>query len=334
MKTLKIIVVLMVTVLLASCASNTYLSRNDKLAMLASLEQKIDQQVGGQYGSLILKLDLLQLEQVNAKLSDQCPISPIYAALDSSAVTRDQFEQMLLQLEARFEQKLQRNLLRDTLYRTTDKKITKLKNLIRGTNITSDALRHDAVASAETLDLILNDVSGPQGGPYIPAAARQGGADSIGLFSKLAYLDSISIITDSIPIVSPLPQGRLTSGFSVRKDPISRKNAIHEGLDFVGGENAKVLSAASGKVIYSDRFGAYGNLVIIDHGFGITTRYAHLQKIFVQKGEKVGIGQSIGIQGNSGRTTGAHLHYEVRFKDKARNPALFLRYGNGCVLGV
>ena len=89
----------------------------------------------------------------------------------------------------------------------------------------------------------------------------------------------------------------------------------------------QIKSTAAGKVSFVGRYGSYGKSVFVDHGFGIETRYAHLSKIFVQEGQDLSLGEAVGKIGNTGRSTGKHLHYEIKIKKKSRNPAPFLREG-------
>jgi murein DD-endopeptidase MepM/ murein hydrolase activator NlpD len=120
---------------------------------------------------------------------------------------------------------------------------------------------------------------------------------------------------------------KLTSNFGYRRDPVTRRVAVHTGQDFGGPRNAPVLATASGRVVESGRAGAYGIMVAVDHGMGISTRYAHLRRAMVRTGQKVRVGQQVGIMGNTGRSTGAHLHYEVRVDGEPLDPAKFLTAG-------
>jgi murein DD-endopeptidase MepM/ murein hydrolase activator NlpD len=113
----------------------------------------------------------------------------------------------------------------------------------------------------------------------------------------------------------------------MRSDPITNRKTLHHGLDFVGLENEKIYSPSSGKVILAGKFSEYGNAIVIDHGFGITTRYGHLSSIKVKEGQIVKKGENIALQGNTGRSTGDHLHYEVRYKNIPLNPKKFLEAG-------
>jgi murein DD-endopeptidase MepM/ murein hydrolase activator NlpD len=125
----------------------------------------------------------------------------------------------------------------------------------------------------------------------------------------------------------PLNSFYITSSFGKRKDPINRRWAAHYGLDLGGPFKSRVYSPASGVVTYAGWKGKYGKLIEIDHGAGLKTRYGHLQKIYVKKGQKITFRQKIGLLGNTGRSTGAHLHYEIVFRGRAKNPMKFIKAG-------
>jgi murein DD-endopeptidase MepM/ murein hydrolase activator NlpD len=129
---------------------------------------------------------------------------------------------------------------------------------------------------------------------------------------------------DTLPTHKPVNGLRLSSGYGMRKHPISGKYRMHKGLDFAGPSGSRVSAAGPGKVIYAARKGTYGNLVDIDHGNGVVSRYAHLRKISVKKGAIVIAGQKIGEVGSTGASTGPHLHWEVRIFDTAKDPEAFL----------
>ncbi len=130
-----------------------------------------------------------------------------------------------------------------------------------------------------------------------------------------------------LPTTLPIQGAGIGSGFGVRSDPIAGVNAMHEGVDFSAEVGTPVVSAAGGVVVEGSMHPQYGNLVEIDHGNGFSTRYAHLSKINVRVGQLVKRGQLIAATGNTGRSTGPHLHFEVRFQGVAQNPARFLQQG-------
>jgi murein DD-endopeptidase MepM/ murein hydrolase activator NlpD len=127
-----------------------------------------------------------------------------------------------------------------------------------------------------------------------------------------------------IPTVSPVDAGFNASSFGWRIDPFTGENAMHEGIDFMVGVGTPVFAAAGGVVTVSEFHPQYGNMIEIDHGNDFTTRYAHASKLLVKTGEVVKRGQEIAESGGTGRATGPHVHFEVRYKGVAQNPARFL----------
>lgn len=146
--------------------------------------------------------------------------------------------------------------------------------------------------------------------------------------NKVSHLIFLENIADSLPLKRPMKDFYVSSGFGYREDPITKRKALHRGQDFVGPRNSEIYSPSKGKVILAGKFYEYGNAVVIDHGFGVTTRYGHLSKIKVKKGQIVKAGELIGLQGSTGRSTGHHLHYEVRYKNKPLNPNKFISAGD------
>lgn len=127
-----------------------------------------------------------------------------------------------------------------------------------------------------------------------------------------------------IPNRAPVEGGYFSSGFGWRIDPFNGMNAFHEGLDFTAKEGAPIYAAAGGAVVYAAAHPQYGNMVEIDHGNDLVTRYAHASKLLVKVGDVVLRGSKIAEVGNTGRSTGTHLHFEVRHRGVAQNPARFL----------
>ena len=155
------------------------------------------------------------------------------------------------------------------------------------------------------------------GGPFI---APQDGTGKDLLFRSDRYMETINFL----PLGRPVP-GLVTSRYGHRKDPVNGKKGFHSGVDMRGAYGQKIRATADGVVKKAFRNGSYGKYVEISHGNGYTTKFAHMKKILVKRGEKVSRGQAIGIVGSSGRSTGPHLHYEVCFNKKPLNPSTFLR---------
>ena len=137
----------------------------------------------------------------------------------------------------------------------------------------------------------------------------------------LEFSLAIEKMLTKLPFASPMiGNHRVSSKFGKRRDPINGRWAYHKGIDYVGKTDAYIHATAPGKVVYVGPRGDYGNLVEIQHDMGFSTLYAHLKKMLVKKGQYVNVGAKIGIQGSTGRSTGPHLHYEARYKNKAFDP--------------
>lgn len=135
-------------------------------------------------------------------------------------------------------------------------------------------------------------------------------------------------IVSQLPLAEPVGvPARLTSNYGLRVDPFTNRPAWHNGIDMAAYYKAPIAAAGPGVVTIAGRRSGYGRLVEIDHGFGFKSRYAHLNSISVKKGDTVAIGDTIGLMGSSGRSTGPHLHYEVWFHDKPYDPVDFLKAG-------
>lgn len=180
-----------------------------------------------------------------------------------------------------------------------------------------------------------------QGGPYLPTAMQQDVslasmeqqmADLKLLLSdrsdKLVALETLlmqdKLSKKLLPSVPPITTGWYSSNFGWRIDPFTGKNAMHEGVDYMIPEGTPIHASAGGVVVYADMHPQYGNMVEIDHGNQVITRYAHASKLLVKVGQMVRRGQQIALSGSTGRSTGPHLHFEVRYKGLAQNPVRFL----------
>lgn len=131
---------------------------------------------------------------------------------------------------------------------------------------------------------------------------------------------------DNIPSVLPLNinYASISGGYGMHRDPVTDKAVFHSGLDLAATEGLPVYATANGKVIVADRRNIHGNMVAIDHGSNYESRYMHLSKVEVESGQSVRKGDRIGTVGSTGKSTGPHLHYEVRFKGEPQNPINYL----------
>jgi murein DD-endopeptidase MepM/ murein hydrolase activator NlpD len=147
--------------------------------------------------------------------------------------------------------------------------------------------------------------------------------DQLGVLESLYTADSAR--KKLIPTTQPVRAAWHSSNFGWRIDPFSGERAFHEGIDFMAEHGAPIIAAAGGVVVYSDFHAQYGNMVEIDHGNGLVSRYAHASKRLVKLGDVVLSGAKIAEVGKTGRATGTHLHFEVRHRGVPQNPAQFLR---------
>jgi len=138
-----------------------------------------------------------------------------------------------------------------------------------------------------------------------------------------AYFQDQKSLLASTPSIWPA-RGWVTSDFGSRLDPYTADRVMHQGLDIAAPHGKEVFAPSDGTVVFAGLEGGYGNVIVIDHGYGIKTRYGHLAKILVKSGEKVKRGAKIAAVGNTGRSTGPHLHYEVRVNGIPQNPRKFI----------
>lgn len=184
------------------------------------------------------------------------------------------------------------------------------------------------------------DAAPAMGGPEIPAGGRIAVVPelddllerlSVSLDDRerqLGALESLILARELsrqiVPGGRPVFEGYMSSPFGYRADPITGHSAFHAGLDFAGPEGTQVIAVATGVVTYAGRDGSYGQLVEITHGNGYVTRYAHNERVLVSVGQTVQKGNPIALMGNTGRSTGTHLHFEVLRDGAPVNPLAFL----------
>lgn len=202
-------------------------------------------------------------------------------------------------------------------------KLQDLESIIKHTGLNAAELKRQYSESKSKRS------RGPsEGGPYIPADTAVLTPQAKEMLNSLDNLAVLNHIVNNLPLSRPLKKYDEQSTFGRRIDPFNGHLAFHSGIDLSGPPDSKVYSTADGKVESAGRNGAYGNAIDINHGFGISTRYAHLSEILVSEGQLVKKGDAIGVQGSTGRSTGNHLHYEVRYHDQPMNPKNFLEAKN------
>ncbi len=205
-----------------------------------------------------------------------------------------------------------------------------LEHLFDGTGVDLETL----VARAAG-DEVAQDATAFQGGPFQdldaetqPASvtlARTTASDAI--TDHIRRLSALQKLASALPLASPLDHFHVTGYYGKRRDPLTSRLAFHGGIDLGAAAGSEALATAPGQVSFAGFLGPYGYMVEIEHGMGVTTRYAHLKEITVEAGTNVEFRQPVGVIGNTGRSTGRHLHYEVRVDGEPQNPARFLEAG-------
>jgi murein DD-endopeptidase MepM/ murein hydrolase activator NlpD len=198
--------------------------------------------------------------------------------------------------------------------------------------------RGRAIIKATTLsvDTVLSENSFGKGGPFI-AIDKTSGHSTEGNFgsrienikARMAEAEALDKALVAIPLGHPVGEATYrTSSYGLRKDPFTKRPTFHGGIDFGGKRNTPIVAAADGKVVAAGRNGTLGKYVKIDHGYGFVTRYGHMHKLNVKRGQNVKKGDKIGGMGSTGRSTATHLHYEIRFQGRGYDPDNFLKAGH------
>ncbi len=146
------------------------------------------------------------------------------------------------------------------------------------------------------------------------------------LIDQLTLAEAVLLAPQSehLPRHSPLAIAPQSSSFGWRVDPFSGAQVFHEGVDYQGDTGTPVVAAATGKVVYAAYHPQYGNMIELDHGNDLTSRYAHASRLMVKMGDTVKVGDTVALLGSTGRSTGPHLHFEIRYRGVAQNPLRFI----------
>lgn len=180
------------------------------------------------------------------------------------------------------------------------------------------------------VDELLGKQEANRGGPFVPADLPDLGREDLNgamrsLSEQIDRWDGLARLMENLPLGYPVKTPRVTSGFGYRRDPFTGDLAEHSGIDFRGEKGDLALATAPGTVVYVGDRGNYGLSVDIDHGMGLVTRFAHLEEALVKVGDELQVGSTVALIGNSGRSTGRHLHYEVRYNGQPYNPKELIR---------
>lgn len=197
-------------------------------------------------------------------------------------------------------------------------KATKLGSLIDSLQLPEDEATSgpDKVVRNSTQDLPAGIVEDAFGASFKPTSLRRGNNAAAQLTAELQRLKAIPVGAPAI--------GKISSHYGKRNSPFSGRDQFHQGLDISAPIGTKVFAPADGVIVNAHWDGAYGNVVEVDHGFGLKTKYAHLSKFTVNAGERIKRGQLLGAVGTTGRSTGPHLHYEITLNGKHLDPQRFV----------
>lgn len=258
-------------------------------------------------------------------LSERASLSEALLQRDIIASERDALKKQIDELEETIKdiKKAEMEVL-ERIDSVADKEMSKIKSAINSINQTlkSKGLYFNALANSKRKN--------NSGGPYVPD--RQNLVKDKKLDDKISAifknyddLDYYKEVVQYIPIGKPVWSYWVTSQFGSRSDPFNGKRARHKGMDLASRTGNKIKVKAKGKVTRAEFAGGYGNLVVVDHGNGFQTKYAHMHKIYVKKGQYVEYDDTLGEVGSTGRSTGPHLHYEVLYMGKNVDPMPFLK---------
>lgn len=292
-------------------------SFQEEKARIADSEERL-QAYGGDLERVVQDLQTRQdvLDNMSEMLPDdiQTVDTNVTDSSDETAKTVEQVGVMFPQARGLAEVEARQLAYVENMTRYADWRARRAEEALRKLNL-------DPRAMARNSDLRA------MGGPLqLLATSADGSLDPrferLGL--SLARMNRLEDVLDGVPQIVPTPTGRVTSPYGFRRDPFTGRAAMHNGIDYGGPVGSPIYAAAAGRVVFVGWKGGYGRTVDVEHGNGMMTRYAHLHRYDVAVGDQVQAGETIAGLGNSGRSTGPHLHFEVRVNGNAVNPRPFL----------
>ena len=310
-----------VTNQLSTTEMNRAQVQQERKALAVNLGTMQDNLLGLKRAQQHLQANLSSSETMVAQLTDQ---------RDRAFSTNQTLNNRIASLESRLEtlQTAQTDLVRNIHHRT-NANITELETVVQLTGL--------------NLDKLLDRVDYKQigtGGPLLASEDEKVHAGewtllqtsplyaSLGLLeNRLSRWTALNAVLERLPITPPVDNFSISSDFGNRRDPFNSRMAFHGGIDLAGVKRTSIYATSPGVVTYVGWKGPYGRLVEIDHGLGLRTRYGHLHKILVKRGQQVDFRHKIGLMGSSGRSTGIHVHYEVVYDGNPLNPNKFLKAG-------
>lgn len=266
-----------------------------------------------------------QVNWINTeKLAEKASVNEISLQRDIAISERDSLRNQLVELQVMVEDiKEAETEILDRVSKIAEKEISKIKSAVT-------AINEPLKKKGFYFNPLANDKRKRSGGPFIPEGNKfledkvvNGKVSK--LFENTDDLEYYREVMQYVPIGKPVWSLWVSSSYGTRSDPFKKTKATHKGIDLAGRTGNKIKIMAKGRVVSAGRANGYGNLVVVDHGNGFTTKYGHMHKIYVKKGERVDVGDVLGEVGSTGRSTGPHLHYEVIYHGKNIDPLPFLK---------
>jgi len=209
------------------------------------------------------------------------------------------------------------------LEEAVEEAIAPLERMFRSAGLPPERILQQVRSGYQTRSAALMPISISTSGTLDPGGDE---ARANSVLGALEEINTFRIAAQRTPFAMPIRASvRQTSGFGTRRDPRTGRQRQHNGVDWAGPQGTPILSTGAGRVKFAGRQGGYGNLVIVQHDFGLETYYAHLHRIDVNVGQRVSRGDRLGGMGTTGRSTGVHLHYEIRVGGRPINPMSYIR---------
>ena len=286
--------------------------QKERMALASNLNIMRDNLSGLRKARKDLRQHLQSSEEMVAHLTNQ---------RDQAMTTNQVLNQRIAGLEDRLEQlHISQRTLVGNIHDRTDANISELESVVQ-------------IAGLD-LGKLLRRVGEKQtavGGPLLDSSADKANNGDLGelglLEDRLSRWSALNALLERLPITAPVDSYSISSRCGKRRDPFTKRLAFHGGIDLAGVRRTRVRATSPGVVTYVGWKGPYGRMVEVDHGLGLRTRYGHLHKILVKRGQKVDFRQKIGLMGSSGRSTGSHVHYEILLDKKPLDPMKFLKAG-------
>ncbi len=299
----------------------------------------------------LLKRDLMKLAEENksGELADYAKmmteqfadseesVTQEFAKANKAAEVSDKYNAVFKRIEY-LENKVKdlqstHDLMVADIKATTGGKIAELERVIATTGVDKAPLERQALArqkqAEQRAEKYGRTIQNGQGGPFVPVKTSMLREKEPELYFNMKRMMTLNDIVSALPVADPMATKsyRRTSSFGTRVDPFRGALAYHSGVDLAGPKGTMIRATSDGQISLTGWRGAYGQMVEVKHDFGFATRYGHLSKILVKPGQTVKRGEVIAVQGSTGRSTGNHLHYEVRYNGNAINPSNFLKAG-------